>query len=146
MQMAVEELGQSGGRPAGPAKPHVIRLPTEAEWVQAAGGEQDGRYAWGVLQNKKDIMRFANTDESGIGRTTPVWMYPQGASPLGVLDMSGNVWEWMANFRDKDHRFLAVRGGSWVSHEDNARVSIRYNLLPFYWSYYIGFRVAAFPR
>jgi len=49
----------------------------------------------------------------------------------------------MANFRDKDHRFLAVRGGSWGNYRDFARVSIRFFDHPDSWSNLIGFRVAA---
>ncbi|MCD4673991.1 MAG: SUMF1/EgtB/PvdO family nonheme iron enzyme, partial [Anaerolineaceae bacterium] len=124
-----------------------FRLPTEAEWVQAAGGEEGGRFAWGKLENsEEEIVRYANTDESGIGRTTPVWMYPQGASqPHKVLDMSGNVWEWQANFRDDDHDVLALRGGSWNHDHLFARVANGYYNLPHDGRNYIGFRVPVFP-
>ncbi len=126
-------------------KPKEIRLPTEAEWRLAAGGEQDDHFAWGMLKNDKEITRFANTSESGINRTNPVWMYPQGESPLGVMDLSGNVWEWQANFIDKDHDWLALRGGSWSYNLDSARVSVRHYLHPLSRDDVIGFRMAAFP-
>jgi formylglycine-generating enzyme required for sulfatase activity len=129
----------------GLSKPREIRLPTETEWVLAAGGEQDNRFAWGSLKDEKEITRFANTGESGINRTTPVWMYPQGKSPLNVMDLSGNVWEWQANFRDKDHDVLALRSGSWVVNLDVARVSGRNDLPPNVRGYILGFRVVAFP-
>jgi hypothetical protein len=108
-----------------------IRLPTEAEWAEAAGGEAGGRFAWDVLKYpKEEIVRYANTKESGIGRTTPVWMYPQGASPRRVMDLSGNVWEWQANFYDKDHEMLGLRGGSWSYYWHFARVAGRNHARP----------------
>jgi formylglycine-generating enzyme required for sulfatase activity len=73
-----------------------------------------------------------------------VWMYPQGESPAHVMDMSGNVWEWMANFLDKDHDVLAVRGGSWSNYQGDARVSVRSSTSSRRsWYDSIGFRVAA---
>jgi formylglycine-generating enzyme required for sulfatase activity len=121
-----------------------FRLPLEKEWSLAAGGEANECFAFGELKDpKKEITVYANTNESGIGRTTPVWMYPQGASPTGVMDMSGNVWEWQANFYDKDHDYPGLRGGSWNLDEDNARVSIRYDFHPYDGDSYVGFRVAA---
>jgi formylglycine-generating enzyme required for sulfatase activity len=124
-------------------KPEWVRLPLDTEWTLAAGGEAEERFAFGVLKNpKEEIIAHANTSESKIGRTTPVWMYSEkGASPATVMDMSGNVWEWQADYFDKDHDYPGLRGGSWGSSGDYARVSLRYSDLPEDRSSYIGFRV-----
>jgi formylglycine-generating enzyme required for sulfatase activity len=131
-------------------KPCELRLPTDKEWSIAAGGEDPKeRYPWdkkGVTKDIKEIVQRANVSESEINRTTPVWMYPQGGSTKGVMDMSGNVWEWQANYRDKDHDVLGLRGGSWGNDEDLARVAFRsYFDLPNNRSNFLGFRVVAFP-
>ena len=75
-----------------------IRLPTEFEWVRAAGGEHsESLYPWGSAWQDG----YANTSESRLGRTTAVGMYPQGASADGILNLSGNVWEWCADVFDR---------------------------------------------
>jgi len=130
----------------GLAKPKEIRLPTETEWGIAAGGvEPENRHAFGVLKDAKEIARYANTNESGINRTTPVWMYPQGESSHHIMDMSGNVWEWQANFYNKDHDWLALRGGSWSFSDNVARVSVRDYGRPDFRLNNVGFRVALSP-
>ena len=140
-QPAWEALKAAGLEPGGVQ----MRLPTEREWVQAAGGEGNDRFPWGGLSDAgKEIVRFANTDESGIGCTTPVWMYPQGESqPHGVMDMSGNVFEWQANYYDKDHKFLSWRGGSWDVTHQVARVANRLFYFPLVGDNLLGFRVVA---
>jgi formylglycine-generating enzyme required for sulfatase activity len=131
-------------------RPILIRLPLETEWLEAAGGELPrSRYPWdetGITTSSlKEILRRANIEESVIEHTTPVTAYPLGKSPFGVIDMSGNVWEWQANFYAKDNSRLAVRGGSWDDNQRSARVSSRYYAPPGYSFYYdIGFRVAVF--
>lgn len=65
-----------------------VRLPTEAEW-QTAAHTADHAYLWG---DPFDPTK-ANTKESRLNQTTPVHMYPHGATAKGVYDLSGNVWE-----------------------------------------------------
>jgi formylglycine-generating enzyme required for sulfatase activity/energy-coupling factor transporter ATP-binding protein EcfA2 len=115
----------------------VVRLPTEKEWVAAAGGEEGGRYPWGPGWHES----HANTYEGGIRGTTPVAMYPSGQSPYKVWDMGGNVWEWMAS----EERRKPLCGGSWAYDQRHTRVSERSRYYPDYSYYLIGFRVVASP-
>ncbi len=132
-------------------KPKRVRLPVEPEWVLAAGGVQpQDRYAWDApdqtTTDMGEIICRANVDESQIYRTTPVWMYPLGASPDGVMDMCGNAWEWQANFQNQQEGWLGMRGGSWFLRKDDALVSIRSSDPPEYRSDLIGFRVVFLPE
>ncbi len=128
--------------------PKEIRLPLDMEWTIAAGGDRpEGRYPWDkpgkATTDVNEIIKRSNVNKSKIGHTTPVNQYREGISPYGVMDMAGNVWEWQANYRDKNHNVLGLRGGSWYSDEDFARVSVRDDDRPFDGSSSIGFRVAA---
>lgn len=130
-------------------KPKLIRLPTETEWACAAGGEDPKeRYAWdrrGKVTKREKISLYTNTRESGINRTTPVWMYLHGKSPHNIVDLSGNVFEWQANYRDLKSGELGLRGGSWSGDANYARVSFRSYNHPLYGYDLIGFRVVVFP-
>jgi len=137
-------------------------LPSEAQWEKAARGpaapgqagdsEHGRRYAWG---DEFDSAR-ANTRESEQGDTTPVGSFsPQGDSPYGASDMTGNVWEWVADWYGSDTysqalvanppgpatgTYKILRGGSWPFDEVYARTAFRYNVKPDYTYDFAGFR------
>ena len=124
---------------------YETRLPSEWEWQQAAtGGDPTNKYPWG---GKWDSDR-ANTDESGLNRTTAVGLYPQGASPVEAFDMSGNVLEWCLNEYENprmvevtgDSR-RALHGGSWYDFWLVARCAFRGVNNPDFRDDTIGFRL-----
>lgn len=114
----------------------TFRLPTEIEWEWAAGGG-NREYPWG--NEKLDGTRAHYGGK--VGQTTPVGAYPAGVTPEGLMDMAGNVWEWMENWADKDKKRRALRGGSWLDDVDYLRCAARRFIPPVNWGNDVGFRV-----
>jgi formylglycine-generating enzyme required for sulfatase activity len=85
--------GVSWERAGGYCAAQNERLPSEAEWEFAARGTDGRLYPWGNTFTSS----LVNSSEAGLGHAEPVGTHTDGASPFGVLDMVGNVWEWCAD-------------------------------------------------
>ncbi len=130
-------------------KPDSYRLPNEVEWEWAAGGRQGEamqevrEYPW--AENKGQPNPKLLNYERNVGATTPVGSYPEGATPEGLYDMAGNVWEWMDSWYDESGSGRVLRGGSWGSDAEYCRSAIRYYFTPDYRLTYVGFRLVFVP-
>jgi len=117
------------------------RLPKEMEWEFADAGEEGRLYPW-PKEKGDPTPKLANYN-SNEGATTPVGRYPEGATPEGLLDMAGNVWEWTEDLYKKGEDRRSIRGGAYYSSgADALRCSSRSSLNP--WNslnLVVGFRV-----
>jgi iron(II)-dependent oxidoreductase len=136
------------------------RLPTEAEWEKAASWDTSAgakrRFAWGDDAPSAGLCNYGLR----FWGTTPVGSFPQGASPYGCYDMTGNVWEWTSTpfegypgfepfpypeysetWFDGDHRVL--KGGSWATSPSVLRTSFRNFFRRHFRIAFAGIRLAA---
>lgn len=130
-----------------------VELPTEAQWEKAGRGIDGRLWPWG---SEWDSSKCNSVDS--VGKTTSVGRYPLGASPYGVMDMAGNVWEWCADWYDDNYyrkapshnppgpargTWRVLRGGSWRYVPSSVRVANRYRASPVSSSPSMGFRCSS---
>ncbi len=133
-----------------------FRLPTEAEWEYAARGGKEGSKDGFKYAGSNNIDAVAWYSENSGSTTHPVGQ--KAKNQIGLYDMSGNVWEWCADWYDSYSKlearnpkgpekgsFRVLRGGSWGLDPQGCRAAYRGNGAPGGRSSSVGFRLARTP-